>query len=125
MIRNSVGQDGFNEANDVLYVQLLLCDWLVRTGRAEIAIDGACGPMTISAIITFQNEETSVTDGLIEVDKNTIKRLQDKHVENMVSGVFTSPVDVEGFPFGRVENSVVKTMVDSYLSTLRAGLDLG
>lgn len=123
MIRNSVGENGVNQASDVMYVQLLLCDWRIRRGRDEIAIDGNCGSETIQAIRDFQAVETAVADGLVEVNKNTIAKLQQRHVEAMVTGEFSTPVDIEGFPFGRVENEAVATMVNTYLSTLRAGLD--
>jgi hypothetical protein len=123
MIRNSVGQNGVNQASDVMYVQLLLCDWRVRRGRDEVSIDGVCGPKTIQSIRDFQTIETAITDGLIEVNKDTIAKLQQRHIESMVTGEFLTPIDIEGFPFARVENDAVATLVNTYLSTLREGLD--
>lgn len=123
MIRNSVGANGSNQAGDVMYVQLLLCDWRVRREFDEIAIDGKCGEKTIQAVRDFQGVETAVSDGLVEVGRSTISKLQQRHVESMVSGDFTTPVDIEGFPFATVGDDAVATLIDTYLSTLRDGLD--
>ena len=80
-LTGSVGQGGKNFSGDVLYVQILVSDWLLLSGKAAIALDGIAGSKTISAIRNFQTaNRLAVVDGLVETNRSTIKALEAQHI---------------------------------------------
>jgi peptidoglycan hydrolase-like protein with peptidoglycan-binding domain len=123
VIRKSVGQGGQNIAGDVLYVQILLADVLVRKGLASISIDGVCGPKTIKAIRDFQQAGPAlVQDGRIDPNGPTIRALHRKHIEGIGSGQLVQATYQLGAAVDRVGAGSVQKLAEIYLSTLRAGL---
>jgi hypothetical protein len=72
-ILNPVGRGGLNRRDDVILVQELLTKHGYSLGRQ--GIDGACGPMTIAAILEFQRRFLRCPDGLIHVGGMTWNRL--------------------------------------------------
>lgn len=90
-LKGSVGQGGQNLAGDVLYVQILLLDWLLQNGRSPIALDGVVGNETISAIRSFQQLNIAVVDGLVEQNRSTIKALEARHIAALKDSVLVSP----------------------------------
>lgn len=121
MIRDSVGKAGRNATGDVLYVQVLLSDWLIRKGRAPITIDGLCGTQTIQAIQTFQQAETGLADGRADPNGPTIRALQKKHIQALASGQLLKPIPAD-LPVGRIGAQSVEKLAETYLAKLRAGM---
>jgi lysozyme family protein len=91
-LTGSVGHGGQNIAGDVLYVQILLADWLLIGGKPGIAIDGIIGNQTIAAIREFQKANIAVVDGLVERNRSTIKKLEERHIEALKNAIAVSPV---------------------------------
>jgi len=75
-ISNSVGQGGVNVKKDVRYVQVLLNYWRQDNGRPEIATDGLVGPITIAAIVDFQQTVTGIVDGRVDPQGPSLKALE-------------------------------------------------
>jgi hypothetical protein len=73
----SVGAGGRNAMNDVATVQYLLnCVPSGRGGpKAELAMDGLCGPLTSAAIRAFQRTQNCPQDGRIDPGGPTYRAL--------------------------------------------------
>jgi hypothetical protein len=71
VISKSVGQGGANLKQDVAAVQQLLKNAGLNPG----AIDGVCGPKTLTAILQFQRKFLPRPDGRIDPNGATWKRL--------------------------------------------------
>ncbi|MFF0066647.1 peptidoglycan-binding protein [Streptomyces sp. NPDC005279] len=70
-ISATVGAGGTNTAADVRVVQ----DLLNRAARAELAVDGDCGPATCGAIRSYQSGFLNAPDGRVDPDGLTLRRL--------------------------------------------------
>ncbi|GAA3842164.1 peptidoglycan-binding protein [Streptomyces phyllanthi] len=70
-ISATVGVGGTNTAADVRVVQ----DLLNRAARANLAVDGDCGPATREAIRSYQSGFLRVPDGRIDPGGLTLRRL--------------------------------------------------
>lgn len=70
-ISATVGAGGTNTAADVRVVQ----DLLNRAARAELAVDGDCGPATCGAIRSYQSGFLKAPDGRVDPDGLTLRRL--------------------------------------------------
>jgi hypothetical protein len=119
----SVGQGGRNLSGDVLYVQILLADWLLVNKNTSIPIDALMGPKTIDAIRQFQVSNTAVVDVLIEPNRSTIRALETKHISSLESSIRLT-LQTKGFPrlvggdaSVRLQSS--PPLVDAYLRMLR------
>jgi peptidoglycan hydrolase-like protein with peptidoglycan-binding domain len=78
-IRYSVGKGGQNALpHDVMTVQYLLNCVPAGFGgpHVELAVDGMCGPKTIAAIEAFQRKVNGWSDGRVDANGGTLKRLQ-------------------------------------------------
>jgi peptidoglycan hydrolase-like protein with peptidoglycan-binding domain len=127
-ITGSVGNGGNNQLGDVLFVQLLLADWLVRTGNSPIAVDGSVGPMTVAAIEAFQTATTGIVDGRIDAGGPALDRLEASHIDglkqNNTVAAFPTRLMVPG-----MTNNLLPTgsspdpYFQQFLAILRAGLD--
>jgi hypothetical protein len=122
MIRESVGKGGRNGTGDVLYIQILLSDWLTRKGITPITIDGICGTHTIQAIQSFQRAEVGLTDGRVDPNGPTLRALQRKHIQALTSGKLMKPIPRAYLPIKRITSQSVEKLVDTYLAKLRSGL---
>lgn len=67
----SVGAGGTNSPGDVRTVQ----DLLNRGTGSTLAVDGACGPVTRRAILSFQSGFLTRPDGRVDPDGETLRRL--------------------------------------------------
>ena len=120
MIKFSVGEGGKNATGDVLFVQFLIVDWLVRSGHPDISIDGLCGPRTKEAILSFQKQFTTVSDGRADPKGPTIKALQSQYLKGLVSGksyLFAASLPVQR----RLSADAMIEMQDNYFTKLREG----
>lgn len=81
-LAGSVGNGGANDPADVRGVQLLLNSWRAQNGLAAIAVDGATGGQTISAINQFQSDALGFPspDSLVEPTKKSIRELERAHL---------------------------------------------
>jgi murein DD-endopeptidase MepM/ murein hydrolase activator NlpD len=70
-ISDSVGHGAVNQTKDVQLVQKALNEKIV----AGLVEDGACGPLTINAIMKFQKENFGWSDGRIDVGGQTANKL--------------------------------------------------
>ncbi|MFB9268581.1 peptidoglycan-binding protein [Bradyrhizobium erythrophlei] len=119
-IRASVGNGGRNQRNDVVYVQCLLDDWLVRKGLQAIDIDGIFGPETGQAILLFQQRMTRFSDGRIDPMGPTIKALEKAHLDGLLSGSWVGVAKQYGKPVAR-DPSTLGFLYDAYLRALQNG----
>lgn len=118
-LKDSVGHGGRNLIGDVLYVQILLTDWLLVTKNTSIAIDGLVGPMTIGAIRQFQAAKTSVVDGLVEPERSTIKALESEHISTLLGSIALTTL-APGINRPSAEPlSLSPELADAYLNKLR------
>jgi Putative peptidoglycan binding domain len=85
-IESSVGRGGKNRKGDVKYVQWLLSVWLSSLGRATLAIDGICGPLTQDAVDRFQRAATLAADGRLDPGGPTLAALEEMHWRPCRSG---------------------------------------
>jgi peptidoglycan hydrolase-like protein with peptidoglycan-binding domain len=80
-ISASVGQDGENQTDDVLIVQILLNQVPAESGGPEAMLvpDGAMGPKTVAAIEGFQRTHfgSDLVDGRVDPAGRTMKRLEE------------------------------------------------
>jgi hypothetical protein len=78
-ISGSVGQGGANRRDDVVTVQQLLNDVDAAQGGAnpKLEVDGWIGPLTIAAIRKFQQQQFGWSDGRVDVNNVTIKKLNE------------------------------------------------
>src|SRR5262245_1610778 len=90
-LKGSVGEGGRNIKGDVLYVQILLADWLLANGQQPIEVDGIVGPKTASAIRASQNANTPVVDGLVEPGRASIRSLEERHLVLVMSSIQIRP----------------------------------
>lgn len=76
-IQASVGLGGANRADDVYTVQSLLNDVPAGGGGplAPLDTDGKCGPLTVGAILRFQQTQFHWADGRVDAGGQTIGRL--------------------------------------------------
>lgn len=86
LLGGSVGRGAFNNPADVRVVQHLLND-VGTPGARPLKVDGAVGPLTISAILAFQRSNGGSTDGRIDPTGATLKRLISRHFANIGQGV--------------------------------------
>ena len=121
MIRFSVGEGGRNIPGDVLFVQFLLADWLVRSGGREIAMDGICGTRTKETILAFQKQFTRVSDGRADPNGPTITALQGQYLKGLVSGISYLSGQVPQVQ-RRLSPGAMVEMQASYFKKLREGL---
>jgi hypothetical protein len=82
MLLGSVGRQGANRRDDTLIVQLMLNDFLGRTGKTLLKLDGIVGPLTIGAIETAQRSFGFFADGRVDVNGPTIKNLVASQLES-------------------------------------------
>jgi hypothetical protein len=82
MLKGSVGRGGTNRADDTLIVQLLLNDFLGKTGATLLKLDGIVGPLTIGAIEKAQRHFGGAVDGRVDPKGRTLF--------NLVGGVMKS-----------------------------------
>jgi hypothetical protein len=71
-INDSVGEDGTNNPEDVITIQPLIN---ILEGFALLEVNGICGPETIDAIHKVQMDFFNGSDGLIEPNGPTLKRI--------------------------------------------------
>lgn len=78
IITASVGDKGENNVEDVKIVQCLLNQHKLAAFAKPLKIDGQSGPFTIKRINAFQEVMMNMLqpDGLVEVNGETLKRLQ-------------------------------------------------
>lgn len=69
----SVGAGGTNTPADVRVVQ----DLLNRAAKAQLSVDGDCGPQTRAAILDYQSTFLKNPDGRVDPDGQTLRRLVD------------------------------------------------
>ena len=85
-----IGQAVKSHPPDVKYVQFLLNDRRRAKGISPpLAMDGIVGPLTNAAIRQFQQAETGIVDGRVDVNGPSIKRLEYLHIERIDSQVYT------------------------------------
>jgi hypothetical protein len=75
VIVSSVGRGGSNYRHDVCLIQLMLNEWRQSRHMRLLAVDGIVGSLTIAAIEDFQKAETRITDGRIDRDGPTVRKL--------------------------------------------------
>lgn len=75
-ILKSVGAGGSNLANDTRHVQAALDIWSVADKVPSVVVDGIVGPRTIAAIRNFQSRKSLFSDGRVDPNGPTIKRLE-------------------------------------------------
>ncbi|WP_156996903.1 hypothetical protein [Knoellia aerolata] len=77
-INGSVGAGGVNEPDDVFTVQALLNHVDAASGGpvSPLEVDGLVGPLTISAINSFQVKQFNFQDGLVEPGRLTFSALR-------------------------------------------------
>lgn len=103
-INNSVGQFGVNNRNDVVVVQVLIN---MNIGQLmplrPLAVDGICGPLTITGIQEFQRRVVGAVrpDGLVEPNGPTLQTLRN------------------GIPAGFTEEKLQGIMPSALLSGIR------
>jgi hypothetical protein len=68
-----VGAGGTNTPSDVRVVQ----DLLNRAAKAQLSVDGVCGPQTRAAIVDYQSTFLKNPDGRVDPDGQTLRRLVD------------------------------------------------
>jgi hypothetical protein len=71
-INDSVGEDGTNNPEDVITIQQLIN---ILEGFPLLEVNGICGPETIEAIHRVQMDFFNGSDGLIEPNGPTLKRI--------------------------------------------------
>lgn len=74
-IRNDVGLNAINEREDVMTIQRLLA----QNGFTNLAIDGFCGPKTIRAIFSYQQNIMRNPDSVVSVNGETLFSLRTSH----------------------------------------------
>ena len=119
----SVGKGGKNFRNDVVYVQCLLSDWLVRQRLQAIRIDGIYGPETSQAILQFQKRVTRFSDDRIDPRGPTITALERTHLDGLLSGKWLGVATKYGRPVVR-NQATLGLLYDAYLRALHDGLKL-
>ena len=77
-IENSVGAGGLNNRRDVIEVQRAINRYLSSIDRLQV--DGVCGPLTMAALINYQQRELRMVrpDGLVEPNRRTASSLLGK-----------------------------------------------
>ena len=78
-ITNSVGVGGVNRADDVRSIQQALNQVPPASGgpAPPLVVDGISGNLTNKAIATFQLRSLGFTDGRVDPDGPTIRKLQE------------------------------------------------
>ena len=106
---------------DTRYVQFLLNDWRhARRITPALVVDGIVGPLTDAAIRKFQQAETGVVDGRVDVAGRSINRLEylhlariDAEVQPLVHYGIMSMTPPPAGPF------TLPVQADRYLTALR------
>jgi peptidoglycan hydrolase-like protein with peptidoglycan-binding domain len=111
-----------NNRGDVRYVQFLLNDWRREKGLETLAEDGIAGPLTDTAIRDFQQAETGIVDGRVDVDGPAIRKLEYLHIIRL-AGYFDSPI-VEHYAIRSMTPPMVGPVTisgqaDRYLTAIR------
>ena len=78
-IQFSVGLNGVNRRDDTETVQTLLNNASARTGvpKKLLKVDGWVGPLTVGAIHEFQKAQFGSSDGRVDPNQKTIRRLNE------------------------------------------------
>lgn len=78
-IQFSVGLNGVNRRDDTETVQTLLNKASARTGvpKKLLKVDGWVGPLTVAAIHEFQKAQFGSSDGRVDPNQKTIRRLNE------------------------------------------------
>ncbi len=121
-IHASVGLNAANIRGDVILVQILLNDWRVRNSVAPIEVDGLVGPETIGAITAFQKKFMAISDGRVDPNGPTLRKLGQLHLEGILSGNFSSTVNRMSGVIRRPDPSMAARIFDLYLKALRQEL---
>jgi peptidoglycan hydrolase-like protein with peptidoglycan-binding domain len=103
----------------VLYVQILLTDWLLVNKNTTIAIDGLVGSETIGAIRQFQAANTAVVDGLVEPNRSTINALENKHIATLLGSTELTAQASSSRTSGTDSPAIEPGLADAYLNMLR------
>ncbi len=121
-ISSSVGKGGVNGAEDVRTVQARLNE-LMPPGRARLAVDGKCGPLTIGAIREFQQVACGMRwpDGRADPGGKTIGALSDEEAARLWNPAGPhSPAGAPAPPAGTPQTAAsaagAKQMVDDLQS---------
>ena len=119
----SVGLGVRSHMPDVKYVQTLLSDWLLVRNQVPLVVDGLCGPLTDGAIRQFQRVETGIVDGRVDPGGPSIKKLEFRHMENLLSGIYGLAQfgDFSGIPPSPELDD--RDLWRRYLSALRSAFD--
>ncbi len=93
-IQYSVGQGGVNRRDDTETVQTLLNNASARTGvpKKLLKVDGWIGPLTVAAIQEFQKANFGTSDGRVDPNQKTIRRLNEINKLPPVKPPVTPPV---------------------------------
>ena len=83
-----------------------------------LAVDGIVGQKTLAAISEFQTSYTGETDGRIDPDGQTLKRLAQLHIENIAGGM--NPEAISAIKaYSPLSNQPVKGLVHEYWRSFR------
>lgn len=86
-IANSVGVNGINHPADVRLIQMLLNNWLRKTQKPPLQVDGIVGSKTIKEISNFQRSRGGQVDGRVDPNGPTIKDLISFQIKLLYEGV--------------------------------------
>jgi hypothetical protein len=94
MISASVGQGGINHPQDTKEIQRLIGDLQVAAGVVPLNADGVVGPLTIAAILAFQEQNPDLPrDARIDPGGPTLTRL-----DEVCGNLYATIAQVQGFP---------------------------
>jgi peptidoglycan hydrolase-like protein with peptidoglycan-binding domain len=111
-----------NTPGDVRYVQFLLNDWRRERGLSTLEEDGIAGPLTNAAIRDFQNAETDIADGRVDVNGPTIRRLEYLHVARLVKQAYVPSIEhyaVRSMTLPPTGPATMPRLANRYLTALR------
>jgi hypothetical protein len=120
-LKTPVGEGAANHRPDVKYVQYLLADWQLCTGRVPLVVDGICGPLTQAAIEEFQSSVTGVVDGRVDVNGPAIEALETMHLGYTLSSIRSLDyLAIRSQTSPPVYDVQLRPAADRYLTALRA-----
>jgi len=75
LLSSSVGNSGRNVQADVKLIQMLLNNWLRKSSRPPLKVDGIAGRKTISAVSDYQKSFGGLIDGRVDPGGPTLAAL--------------------------------------------------